>query len=77
MDEQKRQLWIGIAMDLMVAYYDAQDFVCSELNNADHPDVFIREMCQRVADAVNADANDDATADFVYEIVQRRLKEPR
>lgn len=64
MMEEKRQKWIGIAMDLMAAYHDA----CDEPQGSS---AFLREKCDRVADAIG----DDATGEFVWELLQKRLKE--
>ena len=69
MNEETRQKWIGIAMDLMVAYYQTQGAVHEEDRFTVHPDEFVRPMCDRVADAVG----DDATGEFVWEILQKRL----
>lgn len=68
--EETRQKWIGVAMDLMVAYYRAQEDLFGEFPRAKHPDVLIRPYCDRVADAVG----DGATGEFVWELLQERLR---
>lgn len=70
MTEIQRQQWIGIALDLMVEYHRAQDFVCSELNYADHPGVFLESICERVALAIG----NGATAEAVHDALLSRLK---
>lgn len=62
MSEETRQKWIALVMDLMAAYHG----VCDEPRGSD---VFLRSMCDRVADAVG----DGATGEFVWEILQGRL----
>lgn len=63
MSEEVRQKWINIAMDLMAAYYDA----CDEPHGLS---LFLRPMCDRVADAIG----DGATGEAVWESLQRRLR---
>lgn len=53
MNEETRQKWIGIVMDLLVEYYA----VCDEPQGSS---AFLRPMCDRIADAVG----DGATGEF-------------
>lgn len=63
MNEQERQKWIGLVMDLMVAYRQMLG------DHSADPDAEIRSWCDRVADAVG----DGATGEFVYKTLKRRM----
>lgn len=62
MNEEARQKWIALVMDLLVEYHEMME-------GHESLDQVFRPWCDRVAAAVG----DGATGEFVWELLQKRL----